>query len=106
MSSQCSVCGLCRQAHMEAIYDHSRRSRTKKFLRRPTMVADIYSTTLDQENSGSFNSILKVLGIIPGSLRKPLVIPYDMVVLFSDVLGEPNNLKRDTDRIPSDKIPS
>ena len=28
--------------------------------------ADIYSTTFDQENSSPFNSILKVLGIIPG----------------------------------------
>ena len=38
----------------------------KKFLRRPTVVGDIYSTTFDQEKSGPFNSIFKVLGIIPG----------------------------------------
>ena len=65
---------------MEAIYGHSRRSRTKKILRRPTMVAEIYSTTFDQENSSPFNSILKVLGIIPGiqillHLAPPLLKP-------------------------------
>ena len=30
------------------------------------MVGEIYSTTFEQENSGPFNSTLKVLGIIPG----------------------------------------
>ena len=72
------------------------------------MVADIYSTTFDQEKSGPFNSILKVLGIIPGYSNVVFWKTYSKMIVINtrtrEEQSQPQNLVKNKNTQPELKI--